>query len=85
MDEERAVVDRIEDGGLAVLLVGSTETEIVVPLSELPPGTGAGSILRVQTEAGRIVSARFDAEDQQATRERIEEKQRRLRQRGRGL
>ena len=82
---ERAVVDRIEDGDLAVVLVGDDEVEHVVPRNELPEGTEAGSVLRVSIEDGRIVNPRLDAEDTEQTRQRVDDKMRKLRERGRKL
>lgn len=52
-DEKRsepilAVVDRIEDGGVAVLLVGDDEkTRIDVPVSLLPENVSDGDHLRI--------------------------------------
>lgn len=42
-----AVVDRIEDGLHAVLLVGPDEVELVVDVTLLPEGTAEGDWLRV--------------------------------------
>jgi hypothetical protein len=43
-----AVVDRIEDGGVAVLLVGDEgKTRIDVPVSLLPEGVSDGDHLRI--------------------------------------
>lgn len=41
--ENRAVIDRIEDGGIAVLLVGPGELPRHVPVDELPPDAEEGS------------------------------------------
>ena len=41
-----AVIDRISDG-TAVLLIGKEETQVSVPLSELPEGAGEGTWLDV--------------------------------------
>lgn len=43
----RAVVDRIEDGGMAVLLIGDGQNTIDVPVSLLPAGTTDGDHLRI--------------------------------------
>jgi Protein of unknown function (DUF3006) len=44
----RAVVDRIEDGGQAVLLVGADEqTQIDFPVSLLPEGVRDGDHLKI--------------------------------------
>jgi hypothetical protein len=83
--DERAVVDRIEDGELAVVLVGDDEIEHVVPRNELPEGSEAGSVLRVSIDDGRIVNARLDADDAKQTKQRVDDKMRKLRERGRKL
>jgi len=43
----RAVVDRIEDGGTAVLLAGEEEQKVELPASLLPEGAEEGSHLSV--------------------------------------
>jgi len=43
----RAVVDRIEDNGVAVLLVGEEEHKVELPASLLPEGAEGGSHLSV--------------------------------------
>jgi hypothetical protein len=83
--DERAVVDRIEDGDLAVVLVGDDEVEHIVPRNELPEGSEAGSVLRVTIEDGRIVNPQLDVEDTEATEKRVGDKMRKLRERGRRL
>jgi hypothetical protein len=44
---DAAVVDRIEDGARAVLLVGEAEVELVIDVALLPEGTGEGDWLRL--------------------------------------
>jgi len=44
---DAAVVDRIEDGTLAVLLVGPDEVELVLDVSVLPAGAREGDWLRI--------------------------------------
>lgn len=44
-----AVVDRIENG-MAVLLVGADEFNVVLPLSLLPPETAEGTVLRISVD-----------------------------------
>ena len=43
----RAVIDRIEDGGTAVLLVGDDEHKVELPASLLPEGAESGSHLSI--------------------------------------
>lgn len=45
--ELRAVVDRLEDNGFAVLLVGDDETSIDFPVALLPADTAPGDHLRL--------------------------------------
>jgi hypothetical protein len=44
---DAAVVDRIEDGRHAVLLVGPEEVELVLDVALLPEGTAEGDWLRL--------------------------------------
>lgn len=78
---ERAVIDRFVEG-LAVILVGDHETEYHVPVDSLPAGSGPGSVLRVRV-ALQIVEMILDQADTDQTKNRIEDKLRRLRERGR--
>ena len=80
---EQAVIDRIEDGQHAVLLVGEEEREQIVPVAALPPESKPGSWLRVRFEGARLVSATVDLEETERTRQRISDKLDRVRQRGR--
>jgi len=48
---DAAVVDRIEDGRHAVLLVGAAEVELVVDIALLPDGTVEGDWLRLSLTA----------------------------------
>jgi len=44
----RGVIDRVEDGGMAVFLVGDDEeTSIDIPLALLPEGAGDGDHLTI--------------------------------------
>lgn len=43
----RAVIDRIEDGGRAVLLFGEDEHKVELPASLLPEGAESGSHLSI--------------------------------------
>ncbi len=83
--EEAAVIDRIEEGRLAVLLVGSDERELIVPIEDLPPEAKAGHWLRVRLEDDRLVHAQIDPQQTQAVAARIQDKMALLRQRGRQL
>jgi hypothetical protein len=63
-----AVVDRIEDGLHAVLLVGPDEVELVVDATLLPEGTEEGDWLRV----GFVRDPALTAERRAAIERRME-------------
>ncbi|MEX1028136.1 MAG: DUF3006 domain-containing protein [Candidatus Paceibacterota bacterium] len=81
--EEKAVIDRIEDGEQAVLLVGEDERERIVPVSSLPDDAKAGNWLKVRFDGDELVEAVVDLEETERVKERISDKMARLRQRGR--
>ena len=81
MIAQTAVVDRFEDGALAVLLIG--EEQRVVPVASLPPGVREGDWLIVQFVGDDLVHAESDREETQRAQQRVTEKMRRLRRRGR--
>lgn len=57
-----AVIDRIEDDGVAVLLTGAdSKTQVDVPVGLLPKGAGAGDHLVISVTLDR--SSRAVAED----------------------
>jgi len=68
----RGVVDRIEDGGRAVVLVGEDEDEQVeLPASMLPEGAGGGDHLNITVSLDR--GSRQSAEDRiRALQEKLE-------------
>ncbi len=80
--EEKAVIDRIEEGKHAVLLVGEDERELVVPVERLPAGVGAGAWLRVRIEGEDLTILGVDQGEEEAAKQRIEDKMAQLRQRG---
>ena len=68
-----AVVDRIEDGGTAVLLVGDEELKVELPASLLPEGAEGGSHLSVTVALDE--AARGEAEDRvKALQEKLEKR-----------
>jgi hypothetical protein len=61
---DAAVVDRIEDGTHAVLLVGAEEVELVLDAALLPEGTREGDWLRIglTPDPERTATVRDDLE-----------------------
>ena len=80
---EKAVVDRIVDGHHAVLHVGAREAERVIPADQLPDGAKEGDWLQVRFEEEQLKEATIDREETENRRDRIAQKMRRLRKRGR--
>jgi hypothetical protein len=71
----RAVVDRIEDGGTAVVLVGEDESASVdLPASMLPAGVEGGSHL--------VITVKLDESARAAAEDRIKALQEKLERRG---
>jgi hypothetical protein len=83
MEQQRAVLDRIEDGEFAVLLVGDAQEERIVPLHQLPAGATPGTWFQVGLEGDSLQWLEIDARETDEARARIAEKLERLRQRGR--
>ena len=67
----RGVIDRVEDGGMAVVLVGDDEEiSIDVPLALLPEGAGDGDHLTITFALNK--ESRAQAEDRvKALQERL--------------
>jgi hypothetical protein len=82
--DDRAVIDRVVDGGTAVLLVGSDETELQVPVAALPDGAGEGDwvVLDLSTAPPTIV--RVDEVLTDARRTDLEQRMQRIRRERRG-
>ncbi|HEX8355099.1 MAG TPA: DUF3006 domain-containing protein [Pyrinomonadaceae bacterium] len=71
----RAVVDRIEDGGTAVLHVGEDEgTKVELPASLLPEGAESGSHL--------VINLSLDEGSRKAAEDRVKALQEKLERRG---
>jgi len=73
---DAAVVDRIEDGTHAVLLVGPGEVELVLDVATLPSGTREGDWLRITFAADVALT--------ETRRAAIAERMERIRQTRRG-
>ena len=72
----RAVIDRIEDGGTAVLLVGEDEHKVELPASLLPEGAEGGSHLSIDIS--------LDEASRKEAEERVKALQEKLEKRGGG-
>ena len=72
----RAVVDRVEDGGTAVLLAGEEEQKVELPASLLPEGADAGSHL--------VIIVALDEASREEAEGRVRALQEKLEKRGGG-
>ena len=79
---EKAVVDRIE-GERAVLLVGTSERELYLPVRALPADTAEGDWLRITLSGECVEQVESDADETGRMRGRIQEKLARLQRRKR--
>jgi hypothetical protein len=81
----KAVIDRIEDGAWAVLLVGRKQTERILPVEELPEGAVEGTWLRVRIKDDVITKLVVDTAETEKVQRRIRSKVGALRTRRRRL
>lgn len=83
---EHAVIDRVEDGAFAVLLIGLHEEERVVAAGELPLGARPGDWLMIRRDLGEDAPDRFsyelDPDKTAAAKARTSHKLRLLKSRG---
>jgi uncharacterized protein YaaR (DUF327 family) len=70
----RAVIDRIEDNGTAVLLAGDEELKVELPASLLPAGAESGSHL--------VINVSLDEASRKEAEERVKALQEKLEKRG---
>jgi hypothetical protein len=77
--KQKAVIDRIEAGAWAVLLVGHKQVEKVIPVEQLPKGARAGTWLKVRIHENAVQDIAVDAEETEVARGRIASKMDRLR------
>jgi hypothetical protein len=79
----RAVLDRVEEGRHAVLLVGTEARELILPAEQLPEGAREGMWLRLTLEGDAVVELAIDVAETATRGARIEQKLDRLRSRPR--
>lgn len=73
-DIEKAVIDRVEEGKQAVLLVGEEEKELVVAITDFPFSIKEGDHLLVRISEGKFISAEKDEGSKNEASSRIESK-----------
>jgi hypothetical protein len=85
MKERKAVIDRIEDGAWAVLLVGRKQVEKIVPVEQLPKDAKEGTRVKLRLDKDVVKDIMVDAEGTAAAQRRIASKMKLLRSRSRRL
>lgn len=75
---EKGVLDRIEDGLHAVIIVESLQQEFIIAASKLPPDAKEGMYFEVSIKDGDIVHLTFDQQETALMKESIEEQLKRL-------
>jgi hypothetical protein len=80
--EVRAVIDRVEDGGVAVLSLEGRKSTLDVPLARLPEGASDGDHLRLtfdgEPSAGTLKKASIDRNARASAEDRVKQMQERL-------
>ncbi|WKA55121.1 DUF3006 domain-containing protein [Planococcus shixiaomingii] len=77
----RGMLDRIEDGTHAVLLIEEQGREIVVPVSQLPAGSQVHTWFTITMEEDEIVSLQLDESLTEVKTEQAQSLMQRLRSR----
>lgn len=79
MAKLKLVIDRIEDGCIAVLLDAKGRPRMNLPVDSLPPDLGEGDWLVVTVGKSGVVAIEADRGETETRRKRIREKLNRLR------
>lgn len=79
----RGILDRIEDGQLAVILLEEERREIVLPIHYLPEGSRVNSWFEIMMDGEEIISLALDEETAQAKEDEAETLMQKLRSRRR--
>ncbi len=64
------VLDRVEDNGQAVILIGELEKELVMPNKKLPPGSHENSWFQIKMLQGKFEVTSVDAEKTRREKEK---------------
>lgn len=75
----KGILDRIEDGRQAVILIEEEQREIVFPADRLPPGSKVNSWFDIVLEDEEITSISLDAETAAAKERQVQGLLQRLR------
>ncbi|MEZ0480851.1 DUF3006 domain-containing protein [Planococcus sp. SSTMD024] len=80
----RGVLDRFEDGGVAVIIAEQAGREFHVPLRYLPEGSRQGMWFKLSIESGLVVDVEADLAQTNERTEKAEELMARLRSKSAG-
>jgi len=82
MKHKKAVIDRIEDGRIAVVFLEGSLERFDLPVSLLPDGAREGDWLKLEVCEGKIVGIEIDKEETERNRKKIRKKFEELRRKG---
>lgn len=74
----KGILDRIEDGRLAVILIEELQQEITLPIAFLPEGSRVNSWFDIELEGQEIKSIALDAEATEVKRDKASKLMKRL-------
>lgn len=80
----KGVLDRFEDGGVAVIIAEEVGREFHVPLRYLPEGSKRGMWFRLSLDEGRVVDIEADVPQTRERNEKAQELMTRLRSKNTG-
>lgn len=80
----KGVLDRIEDGNQAVILIDKVQTALVIPLEDLPKGSEVNTIFRIKERNGQYQIVSIDHETTRRQAQKTAELMEKLRQRSSG-
>ncbi|HHU62296.1 MAG: DUF3006 domain-containing protein [Bacillota bacterium] len=71
---KKAVIDRIVDGKIAVLLVGEEQRQLNVPIKDLPSGIREGLWLKILLQDEKVLKVETDLDKTEEMKKRISAK-----------
>lgn len=80
----KGILDRIEDGDQAVILIEEIQLALVVPLSELPTGSKVNTYFHITEQHGDYKITSIDAEKTQKEAKKSEDLMDKLRKKSSG-
>lgn len=80
----KGILDRIEDGDQAVILIEEIQKALIVPLNELPTGSKVNTFFHVQERGGNYKITSIDSESTRREAKKSEDLIEKLRRKSSG-